>query len=115
MKILVIEDNSDIKEILDFVLQDEGFETVSSSDGSLLSRLDQLLPSLILIDEILEGVRGSNLIKQLKSDESTSKIPVVLMSAFPNIKKIAKECGADAYIEKPFNLDTLIATIKTLL
>jgi DNA-binding response OmpR family regulator len=115
LRILVIEDNPDIKEILDFILQDEGYEAISCSDGSSLSNLDQLQPSLILIDEILEGARGSELIKQLKLDKSQSKIPVVLMSAFPHIKKIAKECGADGYIEKPFNLDTLVATIKNLL
>ncbi|MGN6639218.1 MAG: response regulator, partial [Mucilaginibacter sp.] len=56
--------------------------------------------------------RGSNLIKGLKSDEATRNIPVVLLSAMPNLKDIAAKCGADAFLEKPFNIDTLTDLIK---
>lgn len=112
MKILVIEDNPDIKEVLDYIIQDEGHETIECNDGSSLALLDTLAPDMILMDEILVGARGSSLIKGLKSDDATRNIPVVLISAMPNLKEIAAKCGADAYLEKPFNIDTLTDLIK---
>jgi two-component system phosphate regulon response regulator PhoB len=112
LKILVIEDNPDIKDVLDYILQDEGHEAVPCSDGSSLTKLDEIKPDLILMDELLIGVRGSDLIKQLKSDKTTSDIPVVLISAVPNLKNLAEKCGADAYLEKPFNIDNLITLLK---
>lgn len=112
MKILVIEDNPDIKEVLDYIIQDEGHETISCADGSSLNNLDRLTPDMIFMDEILGGLRGSNLIKGLKADDTTRNIPVILISAMPNLKDIATGCGADAFLEKPFNIDTLTDLIK---
>ena len=112
MKILVIEDNRDIKEILDYILQDDGHEVISASDDTILNSLDSIKPDLVLMDEILSGPRGSTLCRNLKSNTSTRAIPVVLISAMSGIKTIAADCGADAYIEKPFNLDTLTGVIR---
>ncbi|HTD99135.1 MAG TPA: response regulator [Mucilaginibacter sp.] len=112
MKILVIEDNLDLKEILDYILKDDGHEVIPCSDGSSLNSLDIIKPDLILMDEILAGSRGSALCRRLKKDEATMHIPVILISAMPNLKEIAAECGADAYIEKPFSIDTLVEIIN---
>ena len=112
MKILVIEDNLDLKEILDYILKDDGHEVIPCSDGSSLRTLDMIKPDVIMMDEILSGSRGSALCRQLKSDDTTKHIPVILISAMPNLKDIAAGCGADAYIEKPFNIDNLFDVIK---
>lgn len=112
MKILVIEDNPDIKEVLDYILQDEGHEAIPCSDGSSLAALDTTKPDMIFMDELLLGVRGSDLIKKLKSDTATSNIPVVLISAVPHLKDLAEKCGANAYLEKPFNIDALTNILK---
>ena len=112
MRILVIEDNLDIKEVLDYILQDEGHEAIPCSDGSSLSALDTIKPDLILMDELLLGVRGSDLIIKLKADKTTRDIPVVLISAVPHLKGLAEKCGANAYLEKPFNIDALTDILK---
>lgn len=112
MRILVIEDNPDIKEILDYILKDDGHEVVPCSDGTSINALDTIKPDLILMDEILSGNRGSMLCRQLKQDHATRHIPLVLLSAMPNLKEIAAGCGADTYIEKPFNIDRLIDVIN---
>ncbi|MFI5161262.1 MAG: response regulator [Sphingobacteriales bacterium] len=114
MKVLVIEDNPDIKEVLDYILNDEGHDVIACSDGSSLTNLDQLKPDIILIYEVLGGARGSALIKNLKADQDKSPIPVVLISAMPNLQDIAAKCGADAFLEKPFNIDNLTDIIKRL-
>jgi len=112
LKILVIEDNPDIKEVLDYILKDEGHDAIPCSDGSSLTNLDELKPDIVLIDEILGSARGSDLIKKLKADKEKSLIPVVLISAMPNLEDIAARCGADAFLEKPFNIDSLTDIIK---
>jgi two-component system phosphate regulon response regulator PhoB len=114
LRILVIEDNPDIKEVLDYILSDEGHEAIQCSDGSSLTALESINPDLILMDEILSRNRGSELIKKLKTDENTRSIPVVLISAMPNLENIAAKCGADAFLEKPFNIDNLTDIIKIL-
>ncbi len=112
MKILVIEDNLDITELLDYILKYDGHEVIPSLDGTVLNSLDIIQPDLVLMDEILSNTRGSLLCRKLKSDDATKSIPVILISAMPLIETIAAECGADAYIEKPFNIDTLIEVVK---
>jgi DNA-binding response OmpR family regulator len=112
LKILVIEDNPDIKEILSYILKDDGHEVESCSDGSSLALLDAIKPDVILMDDILCGIRGSELCRRLKSDPNTNSIPVILISAMPNLPVTAKNSSADAYIEKPFNIDHLIELVK---
>ena len=112
MKILVVEDNIDIKELLGYVLEDEGHEMISCLDGSSLTNLDRIKPELILLDDKLATVWGSDLCIRLKNDHTTKNIPVILMSAMPNLAEIARNCLADAYLEKPFNIETVIQLIK---
>jgi DNA-binding response OmpR family regulator len=113
LKILVVEDNPDIKEVLDYILQDDGHEVIPCSDGTSLATLGELKPDIILMDDILSLKRGSEFCRQLKSEEATKDIPVILISAMPNIKDTAARCNADAYIEKPFNIDNLTEVIQS--
>lgn len=112
MKILVVEDNLDIKEVLDYILKDDGHETVFCPDGSKLNFLDSIKPDVVLLDDKLAEVWGSDLCTRLKSDHTTKNIPVILMSAMPNLPEIARNCFADAYLEKPFNIDTITGLIR---
>jgi len=112
LKILVIEDNSDIKEIVSYILKEDGHEVIPCSDGSSLSTLDIIKPDLILMDDLLGDVRGTDLCLELKSDAATKNIPVMLMSAMPNLPEMAIKYQADAYIEKPFNIDTLMGLVQ---
>jgi DNA-binding response OmpR family regulator len=113
LKILLIEDNPDIKELLNYILKDEGHKVISSSDATSLNSLDKIKPDLILMDEILSEQRGSIFCRRLKNNDATKHIPVVLISAMTNLKDLALECGADAYIEKPFDIDTLVRVVKS--
>jgi DNA-binding response OmpR family regulator len=112
LKTLVIEDNPDIKEVLGYILKDDGHEVISCSDGTSLDSLNTIKPDIILMDDILSGIRGSELCRRLKNDDSTKSIPVILISAMPNLPDTASSCNADAYIEKPFNIDHLIEVVK---
>lgn len=115
MKILVIEDNKDILEVLNLILIDDGYDVVSCANGSAISNLKNIKPALILMDELLPAVKGSELCISIKANEDFNHIPVVLVSASHGLEHIAERCGADAYIEKPFDIEKLTSVIKSLL
>ncbi len=115
MKILVVEDNKDILEVLDIILTDEGYEVISCSDGTSIDNLKNINPRLILMDELLPGIKGSELCLRVKSDEELKHIPVILISASQSIESIAGKCGADAYVAKPFDIELLSSLVKSLI
>lgn len=115
-KILVIEDDRDIRETITYALEDGGFEVVSSEDARVLKSLDTIKPDLILLDNWLtdwkSDANGQQLSKELKSNPKTGHIPVVIVSAVSNIQEIAEAGQADGYLKKPFDLVDLIAVVE---
>jgi CheY-like chemotaxis protein len=100
-------DDQDILDLTEFLLQDKGYEVVASLTGAILDHVLQINPDLIILDNWLEGTTGSELCKILKTNEATKHIPVVIFSAATGLKKVAQDCLADDYIEKPFDVDYL--------
>ena len=115
-KILVIEDDKDIRDTIVYVLEEEHYEVIASEDAKILKRISEFNPDLILLDNWLtdwkSDANGQQLSKGLKSDPATSHIPVVIISAVSNIKEIAEAGHADGYIRKPFDLTELIDIVK---
>lgn len=109
MKIVVIEDNPDIMDVVDYILTGDGHEMIPCKDGSIASKLDHINPDLIFIDEYLPVKRGSDICRHIKTNPRLKHLPVVLISTVPHLAKIAQQSGADAYLEKPFELNDLIA------
>lgn len=112
MKIVVIEDNPDISEIMDYILKDDGYEVISSEDGSIAESFNEIKPDLVLMDELLPGKRGSEWCKYIKADPELQHIPVVLVSTMPNLEQLAEKSGADGFVEKPFNISNLGRIIR---
>ncbi len=115
-KILVIEDDKDIRDTLVYVLEEQGYEVVSSEEAKILKSLDKIKPDLILLDNWLtewkSDANGQQISKQLKSNPATSHIPIVIISAVSNIQEIAEAGMADDYLRKPFNLTDIIEIVK---
>jgi len=115
-KILVIEDDKDIRETIVYVLEDHGYEVTSSEDAKILKSLTELNPDMILLDNWLtewkSDANGQQLSKQLKSDPATSHIPVIIISAVSGVKEIAEAGMADGYLRKPFGIDDLVEIVK---
>jgi DNA-binding response OmpR family regulator len=114
LKILVIEDNKDILEVLDIILTDDGYEVISCSDGRSIDNLKNINPALILMDELLPGIKGSELCLRVKNDDELKHIPVILISAAQSLESIAGKCKADAYVPKPFDIDSLSNLVKSM-
>ena len=115
-KILVIEDDKDIRDTVTIALEDEGYEVISSESARILKQLDQHKPDLILLDNWLtdwsSDANGQQLSKELKTNPATSHIPVIIVSAVSRIQEIAEAGMADGYLKKPFDLADLSAVVK---
>lgn len=115
-KILVIEDDKDIRDTITYALQAEGYEVISSENAKILKNINEIKPDLILLDNWLtdwkSDANGQQLSKELKTNTATSHIPILIISAVSNIKEIAEAGLADGYLKKPFELDDLNALVK---
>lgn len=115
-KILVIEDDKDIRDMIVYILEEEKYEVVSSGDSKILKHIHTHNPDLILMDNWLtdwkSDANGQQLSKQLKTTPATSHIPVIIISAVSNIKEIAEEGLADSYLKKPFDMNDLLEIVK---
>src|SRR6476660_1763886 len=115
-RILLVDDDTAILEALDMMLQDAGYETeISTKNGEYVEQsLKGRLPDLIVLDILLSGHDGRAICRQLKSQEATKHVPVILISAHPKAEKTAFEAGADDFLEKPFDIDKLLSKVKRL-
>ena len=116
-KVLIIDDDRDILEILTFLLSEEGYEVIASTTGEEVENLTEIKPDLILLDLRLAGTStsGQEICCKLKADPNTENFPVILISAEPDIKAIALNCGADDFIQKPFDIFDFSAKVKSFL
>jgi phosphate regulon transcriptional regulator PhoB len=116
--ILIIDDEKDIVETIEYNIKKEGYTTHKSFDGINGLRLaKEAAPDLILLDLMLPGMNGIELCKALKKDPKTAKIPVIMLTAKKQEvdKVVGLEVGADDYMVKPFSMKELIARIKAIL
>jgi two-component system, OmpR family, alkaline phosphatase synthesis response regulator PhoP len=116
--ILIVDDEEDILELLEYTLSKEGFSVTCATSGEDAIKIaNSLMPDLILIDLILPGIDGFELTRLLKNDPETSRIPVIMLTAKAGEPDIVTglELGADDYITKPFSPRILVARVKALL
>lgn len=117
-KVLIIEDDGDVRELIRYNLTQEGIEVEEARDGrDALSRLRNRRPDLVVLDLMLPEVPGLEICRQLRSEEGTSNIPIIVVTAKASEtdKVLALELGADDYVTKPFSPRELTARIKALL
>lgn len=117
-KILVVDDEKDIVTMLDYNLKKEGFRTVVGYDGEdALGLAVREHPDLILLDLMLPVKDGLEVCRELKKDEKTAGIPVIMLTAKAQEadKVVGLELGADDYVTKPFRIRELIARIRAVL
>jgi two-component system phosphate regulon response regulator PhoB len=117
LRILVIEDTRDLVEVLTVALQREGYEIVVAYDGQEgLRKAQSLLPDLILLDVMLPGLSGTEVLRELRAGERTRDVPVIIISARSEEtdQVVGFSMGADDYVTKPFSPRVLVQRIKAL-
>jgi len=117
-RILVVDDEEDLLELIDYNLTKEGYRVRCVASGEeAIEAAQEMLPDLIVLDLMLPGVVGLDVCKQLKADPKTQHIPVVMLTAKSEEADVVAglELGADDYVTKPFSPRVLIARIRTVL
>lgn len=117
-QIIVIEDEPDIQNLIHTILTSNGFEVIRASTGEEgLVFASRLNPDLIILDIVMPGLSGLEVLRLLKSKKTTSMIPVIIVSALNRDvdRKYAEDYGADAYIAKPFENSDLLNEVDRLL
>jgi two-component system alkaline phosphatase synthesis response regulator PhoP len=124
MKIFIVEDDDNIREMVSYAVKTAGFEAVSFSGGKeLFKALSDSLPEgngcpdLILLDIMLPGDDGVTILKKLRADKNTAKLPVIMLTAKgTELDKVTGfDSGADDYITKPFSVMEMLSRIKAVL
>ena len=112
-KILIVDDDSNIAELISLYLTKECFDTMIVGDGeSALKMVDSFSPNLILLDLMLPGIDGYQVCREVRSH---SNIPIIMLSAKGEIFDKVLGLGADDYMEKPFDSKELVARVKAVL
>ncbi len=114
-KILIVEDQEDIREVIRITLELEKYELHDAVDGADgLRKTQQMRPDLVLSDVMMPGMDGLELCKQIKGDPALRRTKVVLLSARgqPADRQAGISAGADAYLSKPYGPLDLLATVK---
>jgi DNA-binding response OmpR family regulator len=114
-KILIADDDQAITDALTLFFEDVGYEIEVASQATAIREFKTGCPDLLLLDIHLSGQDGREICKQLKGDERTKHIPILIFSANKDTKKFAQEAGADDFIAKPFDLDDLLDKVEQYL
>lgn len=117
-KILIVEDEAILSEMIQIRLEKNGYEVISAFDGVQgLEMARQQRPDLIILDLMLPKIDGYKVCRMLKFDERYKKIPIIMFTARAQDadKELGEQVGADAYITKPFAPEILICKVKEML
>ena len=117
-KVLVIEDERDIRELVRVNLEAEGFQVLEAGDGELgLSLVKTERPAVVVLDLMLPGLSGLEVCRRIRAEEGSTRAPVVMLTArsSESDKVVGLEIGADDYVTKPFSPRELAARVKALM
>lgn len=114
-RILVVDDDEHIRKSLAQYLEMEEFDVdVASSGPEALSRAGRQAPDLVLLDIMMPGMDGFEVVEKLRQESATSQVPIILLTARGQDTDVIKgyQLGVSSYLTKPFNLDELVDTIR---
>lgn len=112
--ICVLEDNEDIREIIEMILQQEEYLVFSyATIAAFRKRQEAEKPDIFILDVMLPDGNGMEVCNELKSDQQTNTIPVLIMSAHANMTSMRRECKAEDFISKPFDIYDFVKRIDT--
>jgi DNA-binding response OmpR family regulator len=107
-RIVIVDGDPGIQDILKIIFDRAGFETIVFSDGNAVLNTKYEMPDIFLLDMQIAGINGLDICRQLKTQKKTKDIPVIIISATSGIEKLAKSAGANDFIEKPFKRSELL-------
>jgi phosphate regulon transcriptional regulator PhoB len=117
-KILIVEDEKDIRDLVRYHLEQEGFSVLEADEGELaLALVRRERPVLVVLDVLLPGMSGLDICRAIRLDEESARVPIVMLTARAAEvdKVVGLEMGADDYVTKPFSPRELVARVKAVI
>ena len=112
-KVLIFDDDADILEVCTIVLETNGFEvTTQKNCEDVLKKIDRYTPDVLLMDNKIPPFGGIEACRTIRGSIEHFALPIVFFSANQDVARLAGDAGADHFIEKPFDLDTLVSTLR---
>ena len=113
-KVVIIENDQDIRYLVTYILETEGFTTLSIPEPDNLEHIRSFKPDVILVDEFINSQPGHRLCRKIKQVSGLKDIPVIVLSTANDIELIATECQANDYIRKPFDVRDMVNKVIRL-
>jgi len=117
-KILIADDNENIRDALTYLLEDEGYELLLAKDGAdTLRKVRERKPDILFLDIMMPEINGYDVCRTIKNDPDLKSIYIIMLTAKGQVaeQERGKEVGADEYIVKPFSPMEILARVKSLL
>ena len=117
-KILIADDNENIRDALTYLLEDEGYELLLAKDGAdTLRKVRERKPDILFLDIMMPEINGYDVCRTIKNDPDLKSVYVIMLTAKGQVaeQERGKEVGADEYIVKPFSPMEILARVKNLL
>lgn len=115
-KIMICDDDLGILEVLEMMLEIEGYTVITESNSTnLIKGINQTFPDILLMDLWMPVLSGDQLLRTIRSTKELENLPVIILSASVDGKQIASNSGANDFISKPFDMDVVSMKIKNLL
>lgn len=115
-KVLIIDDDPDVRTVMDVLMKKQGYGVATAFNREdALDKLEDFQPSVILLDVLLSGTDGRQLCREIKSDDKTRHVPVIMVSAHPGAADNIDNYGADDFISKPINTEVLLEKMDKLI
>lgn len=114
---MIVEDEENIVESLSFLLEREGFKVTAVLDGAqALNRIEADRPDLLILDVMLPGINGFEILRKIRSNGDLKDLPVVMLTAKmqQQDRRTAEEIGVNAFVTKPFSNAEVVSTVKRL-
>ncbi len=112
-KILVVDDDIAILDVIKIILEDKGYTVLTVSNGAnVYSTIVKEFPHLILLDIWMSGFDGRDIARELKAQDHTKNIPIIIISAHNETEKMAHEAGAQDFLPKPFDIEALLNVVE---
>lgn len=112
-KILVVDDDTAILEVVKIILEDNGYDVITTSQSNNITSLaKEHMPDAVLLDFLMPGANGKSVTQELKKHEETKNIPIIMVSANHDLSQTAKEAQVDDFLEKPFDIEDLLLVLK---
>jgi len=115
-KVLLVDDEEEIRTLLGSFLESQGYQVVLASDGNeALDLVETEDPQIIILDLKLPGLNGIEVCKRLKEQEKTRSIPVIIITGFGDNKLLSLDVGADDFVNKPFDMADILIRVRSAL